>query len=304
MAAPGRGRAQGALRVAGLVFVVAWLLSGALQSAVPFWLPFAILAASELEFLARGRRESRAPRAAGARASALERRLPGAPDADLGWVEATGDDGETMLVAAASAARRRSWALPLLVAAAALALLAAAYRADRRLSWSSLAPAQRLRAEQRFTREASLVAGRPVRVRCDEDYVFTGVGSDAAGVAFPRRGLAFLEPGICRTLRRLAFEGATRAGADAGWAVVVLAHEAVHLRGELDEARAECFALQEGVRLATRLGVEPARARALMRRQLDRALSDTSVQRLDYRLPAECRNDGGLDLRPADPSFP
>lgn len=304
MAAPGRGRAQGALRVAGLVFVVAWLLSGALQSAVPFWLPFAILAAAELEFLVRGRRESQAPPTAGAGENALERRLPGTPDADLGWVEATGDDGETVLVPAVTAGRPRSRALPLLVAAVALVLLAAAYRVDRRLSWSSLPAAERARAERRFTREASLIAGRPVRVRCDEDYAFTGVGSDAAGVAFPRRGVAFLEPGICRTLRRLAFEGAGGARGDAGWAVVVLAHEAMHLRGELDEGRAECFALQAGVRLATRLGVEPGLARALMREQLDRALSDTSVQRLGYRLPAGCGNGGELDLRPADTSFP
>jgi hypothetical protein len=41
-----------------------------------------------------------------------------------------------------------------------------------------------------------------------------------------------------------------------------------------------------------------------MQAQLDRDLSDATVQRLDYRLPPGCRNGGSLDLRPSDPSFP
>ena len=53
-----------------------------------------------------------------------------------------------------------------------------------------------------------------------------------------------------------------------------------------------------------RLGVTPGTARALMQFQLDRDLSDDSVARLDYRLPAACRNGGTLDLHPADPAFP
>ena len=47
-----------------------------------------------------------------------------------------------------------------------------------------------------------------------------------------------------------------------------------------------------------------AAARALMRGQLDRDLSDESVARLDYRLSPECRNGGTLDLRPDDAAFP
>jgi hypothetical protein len=41
-----------------------------------------------------------------------------------------------------------------------------------------------------------------------------------------------------------------------------------------------------------------------MRAQLDRDLSDTTVQRLDYRLPPGCHNGGALDRRPGDPNFP
>ncbi len=84
----------------------------------------------------------------------------------------------------------------------------------------------------------------------------------------------------------------------------MLAHEATHLRGVRNEAETECFALQEGVALGERLGLDADTARALMRAQRDRDLSDASIARLDYRLPPECRNGGALDLRPDDPAFP
>ena len=86
-------------------------------------------------------------------------------------------------------------------------------------------------------------------VRCDDGYAFTGVGSDAAGVAFIPRALAYLEPSICRSLYRIAFEQRVGARDDAAFAITVLAHEATHLRGVRDEAETECYALQEGVEL-------------------------------------------------------
>ena len=54
-----RARAQSAARVGALCFVVLWLLSDQLQAAIPFWLPFAILAATEIEFVVRGMLERR-----------------------------------------------------------------------------------------------------------------------------------------------------------------------------------------------------------------------------------------------------
>ena len=141
-------------------------------------------------------------------------------------------------------------------------------------------------------------------MRCDDSYAFTGVGSDAAGVAFIPRKLAYLEPTICRSLYRIAFEHKVGARDDAAFAITVLAHEATHLRGVTNEAETECYALQEGVGLGKRLGVNAATARALMRAQRDTDRSDASIARLDYRLPPGCRNGGSLDLRPNDPSFP
>jgi hypothetical protein len=162
----------------------------------------------------------------------------------------------------------------------------------------------RARAERLFTAEAARIAGHPVTVYCDDSYSFTGVGSDAAGVAFIPRRLAYLEPTICRSLYRIAFEHEVGARDDAAFAITVLAHEATHLRGIANEAETECYALQEGVQLGERLGLSAATARDLMSAQRNIDLSDASIARLDYRLPAGCRNGGSLDLRPNDPSFP
>lgn len=295
-----RDRAQSAARVGGLVFVALWLLSGRLQAAVPFWLPFAVLAATELEFVVRGLRERRL----GPTAAPSSRRLPGSDDADLGWVEAVDEEGEPVLVAAAPRPRRRPRLALVLVLVVGLALFAVAYHVDREAGWQSIPLSGRTRAERRFTAEAARIARRPVIVRCDDGYAFTGVGSDAAGVAFIPRALAYLETTVCRSLYRIVFEHRVGARDDAAFSVTVLAHEAVHLRGVHDEAETECFAIQEGVALGQRLGLDRETARALMRSQLDRDRSDESVARLDYRLPSGCRNGGPLDLRRNDPRFP
>jgi hypothetical protein len=295
-----RARAQSAARIGALCFVLLWLFSDDLQAVIPFWLPFAILAATEIEFVARGMLERRH----GVEPTPASRRLPGADDADLGWVETVDEEGEPVLVAAAPRARRRTSLPVIVVLVIGIGLFAYAYRVDRNAGWPSVSAAHQAQAERRFTAESARIAGRPVTVQCDDEYAFTGVGSDAAGVAFISRGLAFLQPSICRSLYRIAFEHQVGDRDDAAFAITVLAHEATHLRGIHNEAETECYALQEGVELGRRLGLDDATARAVMRSQRDRDLSDESVQRLDYRLPDGCRNGGSLDLRPDDQSFP
>lgn len=291
---------QTAARAGGLVFVGLWLLSGRLQAAIPFWLPFAVLASTEFEFVIRGMRERRSATTA----RPAPRRLPGTDDADLGWIKTFDVDGEPILVAAAPRPPRSARLPLLLVLTLGLALFASAYRVDRDAGWQSLPATERASAERVYSAEAARIAGHPVTVRCDDGYAFTGVGSDAAGVAFIPRALSYIEPGICRSLYRVLSEGRVGSREATAFAISVLAHEATHLRGVRNEAETECFALQEGVELGRRLGLDPATARSLMRYQLDRDLSDASVARLDYRLSPECRNGGRLDLRPGDPSFP
>ena len=300
MESPSRDRIQNAARVGGLVFVLLWLFWDRLQVSVPFWVPFLVLAATELELLVRGLAERRR----GAPPLSRERRLPGAADADLGWVETVDDEGEAIFVPAPPRPRRNvRWPLVATVLAG-IVLFTYAYRVDRDAGWSGVSAAQRRQAEALFTREAARIAKRSVVVRCDDEYAFTGVGSDAAGVAFIPRRLAYLEPDVCLALYEIAFKNRVGPRDAAAFAISVLAHEATHLRGVTNEAETECYALQEGVKLGVRLGLDAKAARSLMRAQRDRDLSDESIQRLDYRLPPGCRDGGSLDLRPADSSFP
>ena len=99
-----RNDLQTAARVGALAFVLLWLLSGGLQAVIPFWLPFAILAATEIEFVVGGIRERRR----GAPERPASRRLPGAADADLGWVETVDEEGEPVFVPAPPRPARRS----------------------------------------------------------------------------------------------------------------------------------------------------------------------------------------------------
>jgi len=292
-----RNTVQTTVRIAAIVFVVAWLFVEALREMVPFWLPFAVLLAAEVEFVVRGRRELPLPR---------RRRIPPGPeDADLGFGELVEEeDGYRYVPPPTRPPRGRGGTLAWLVGAVAVvALFVLAARADRAATWQSLADSERARTVSRLTSEASIVAERPVTIRCDEQYAFTGAGSDTLGIAFPRAGIAYLDQGICRALHDLVLDGKDR-GERTGEAIVVLAHEAVHLRGERREGVTECLALQEGVRLGVRLGLDERRARTLMGAELDRRLAERSVIRAAYALPTTCRDGGSLDLRPADSRFP
>lgn len=286
---------QGSLRAAGLVFVVAWLFVEDLRAWIPFWLPLIVLLAAEVEFVLRGRHDG--PRGRRGRFG------PGPEDADLGFGELVEDeDGLRWIPPPARAPRGRPIVAWFVGGALAVAIVALAAWSDRARTWTALSADDRARAERRFSGEARAIAGRSVRIRCDTEYAFTGAGSDTLGVAFPRAGLAYLDPTICRALRDLSV------GDDRGErsieAVVVLAHEAVHLGGERREGVTECLALQEAVPLAVRLGIDEARAQRLAHAQYERLLGERNVIRVAYALPSSCRNGGALDRRPADPRFP
>ena len=302
---PERRVVQTALRLAAIAFVAAWLLAAPLQDAIPFWLPFAVLLATEAEFVVRAWRE-RATSSAHGPAPAPRRVGPSADDADLGWGELV-EEGDRLVYLPPpprppSGRARRLLPAGLLVVTAVLFVVAA--RVDRAGSWDALPEEARARAEALFSTEASRIAGAPVTVRCDAGYAYTGIGSDALGVAFVGRSLALLEPGICRRLAAIALESDHRERQDSGSAVLVLAHEAVHLQGERDEGVTECRGLQEGVGLGERLGLERDVAARLMASLYARNLGERSITRLQYRLPEGCRDGGSLDLRPDDPRFP
>ena len=166
-----RGRVQLVVRLAALGFVLAWLFVDELQAWVPFWLPFVILLGAELEFVLRGRGEPRRPE--------RRRTPPGPEDADLGFGELVEDEhGIRFLPPPQRPARSRAGRLVWVAGAlAAVGLFAVAARVDRASTWQALPAAERTRMVDRFASEATIVAGRPVTLRCDEGYAFTGAGS-------------------------------------------------------------------------------------------------------------------------------
>ena len=292
----GRGRVQLVVRLAALVFVLAWLFVDALQEWVPFWLPFVVLLATEIEFVLRGRSEPRRPQ--------RRRAPPGPEDADLGFGEVVADEEGVHWIPPPPrpAPPRSRWVVRAVGAVVVVVLFALAARTDRAATWQALPGDERTAAVKRFTSEAATIAGKPVTIRCDEQYDFTGAGSDTLGIAFPQAGIAYLDPSICRALHDLLANG--KAGERQAEALVVLAHEAVHLGGERREGVTECLALQAAVPLGVRFGLSESQARSLIHAQYEERLAERSAIRAAYALPLSCRDGGALDRSPGDAVFP
>jgi hypothetical protein len=302
------------IRVVLVVFVLAWILGpDVLRDTVPIWVVFAVALGLELQFLWGAWRSDR---------RRVPDRLPQAADRErLGYgddvdelvivdeegeevwmaVSEAGEDATPASEPAVPVARR-----PLrgfLTGVAVIATLAlAAWWIESRTGWDSVAGERRLAAVERFSEEGSRIAGKPVSIRCDESRDYVGFVQHADGIAIVGGDRAYLTPEICHDLYRLAFSDET-AGARTGRAIAVLAHEAWHLRGEGDEGRTECFALQSGVELGVRLGLSEERARQLMRQQLTENAT-RGAGTAEYRVPPECRSGGELDVRPDDSRFP
>jgi hypothetical protein len=324
-----------ALRLGLVGFVLLWIFGPyELRSSVPIWVPFAIALGLELQFLYPAFRQPSARR--------LDRRPQQSDRAELGydddasdlllvhdedrelWIPYEGETDEELdeLIADARAwaeeedaaaaeqeeppARRRALGRPVrhfLTGLGIIALLGlTAWVVESRTGWNSVSSEDRLAAVERFSSEASRIAEKPVTIRCDESRDYVGFVQHADGVALVGGNRAYLTPEICHTLYRVAFQDRVDASTT-GRAIAVLAHEAWHLRGELDEGRTECFALQSGVKLGQRFGLSEDRARQLMEQQLtENALRGAATA--EYLVPPECGDDGPLDLRPGDSRFP
>jgi hypothetical protein len=151
--------------------------------------------------------------------------------------------------------------------------------------------------------EASRVAGKPTRIECDTSGRHVGAVRHADGVATVGGNLAYITPELCYALQRLTADGEVTGFSQTARAIAVLAHEAWHLRGVANEGRTECFALQSGVRVARRLGLDEETARRMMRSQLV-ANQLHGAATAEYVVPVGCVNRGPLDLSPGVDSFP
>lgn len=189
-------------------------------------------------------------------------------------------------------------------AAALAALGVVVFLLVRPAGWEALPAAERARAEQVFSRQASIIAGKQVTVECDTAGAHTGVINDAAGAALVGGRQAWLAPSICFRLHALEAHGRRDSVDATSWAILVLAHESWHLRGSGNEGVTDCYGLQSGVALGRRLGLPAAEAARLMRFRWGASIAEFSLGRAQYLLPAGCRDGGRYDLDPVSTRFP
>jgi hypothetical protein len=316
------------VRIGLAVFVLVWIFGPySLRSAVPIWLPFLIALGLELQFFvgalrpAAARRPDRMPQTAdqelyGYGSDSEELVLVREGDKEL-WIPYSGETDEELSALIEEARESpETEAAPVLVTGPerrpvrrfvlGLGLIGALaltfWVVENRTGWNGLDESTRAEATARFSDEASRVAAKPVTIRCDEAGDYVGAVQHADGVAAVGGELAYLAPERCLDLYRLAFKGEVRSNRTAR-ALAVLAHEAWHLRGVSDEGITECYALQSGVEIGRRLGLSLDTARRLMRQQLaENALRVRANPA--YRVPADCRDGGRLDLEPDSSRFP
>lgn len=203
------------------------------------------------------------------------------------------------------AARRSHPVLVHLRQLAVVALVAGAvFLMVRPSGWEALGAVRQSSAERVFSRESSRIVGRPVAVVCDTSGDHTGILNDADGSAIVGGRTAWLDPRICMNLYDLTVKGRVDSFDATSWAILVLAHESWHLRGQGNEGVTNCFGMQSGVELGRRLGLSSSEAAHMMRYRYEVSRSEFSLGRLDYMLPAECKNGGRYDLDPLLKRFP
>jgi len=130
--------------------------------------------------------------------------------------------------------------------------------------------AAQVRLEARLEAAATTVAGAPVQVHCQGlGQAFLDLGPELGFVAWGPGGvpekstLIKLEP--CAHLRAWLASGKDHPTLDQVVAVHVLTHETMHMIGIVNEAHAECAAVQRDTAMARALGASPTEAADLAR---------------------------------------
>ncbi len=167
-------------------------------------------------------------------------------------------------------------------------------------------PAHRWYFEHYLSRIATdLAEGRTAKVHCNTVWdTMLDTQMLAAGHAVIATGEIGLQHPWCSTLQSYLHHP-QRASEEELWSLGMLTHESMHVRGEENEARTECQAVQRNYRTAKLLGVADAVAR---KNALDyyhnlyqqRAVSGT-MQAAYYS--AECAPGKELDEHLADSSW-
>ncbi|HUH16156.1 MAG TPA: hypothetical protein VML35_09755 [Gaiellaceae bacterium] len=170
--------------------------------------------------------------------------------------------------------------------------------------------------ENRLALAASAVAMRDVDVSCPGFWTrLVEITPNAGWVDFDEHGRpgdeTSLSASTCGSLERVwrgkqgSFACLLGGGCDsktlaAVSGIVTLAHESWHLRGVVNEARTQCYAVQTTYAVARSLGVPARDARIVAARV---ALDDSRQQQGQYH-SFECRPGGRYDLNPGTPDWP
>lgn len=130
--------------------------------------------------------------------------------------------------------------------------------------------ARRRTQERRLASVASRLVGHHVAVHCQTTAsALVDVGAELGFVRYDEDGVPEARTTIkrepCGQLRRYAGSNKRRPSLDEVIAVHVLTHEAMHMRGETNEATAECEAMQRDAQTARMLGATERQAQGLAR---------------------------------------
>ena len=87
------------------------------------------------------------------------------------------------------------------------------------------------------------------------------------------------------------------------WALWTLAHESIHLSNVRDEAKTDCYGMQEVAWTASQLGASPDDARAIADYLWTTIYPTERVDNPSY-WTADCFAGGPLDLTPSDNLWP
>lgn len=158
---------------------------------------------------------------------------------------------------------------------------------------------------KRYADIASEIAGRRVEVRCQGlGGSLVDVGAELGYVPWgpdgEPLGYTFIKHEACKNLAAYAGSDHRRPPLDQIVAVHVLAHEAYHLAGVQEEARAECFSMQLTARVAERLGATRRQGQQLALAYFLRVYPDMPAEYTSER----CREGGPMDLHPTDSGWP
>jgi len=122
------------------------------------------------------------------------------------------------------------------------------------LLWPPIANWQFERKITRVTHE--LADFKPANVTCQSPVasIFDTTSLRAIGYAYPATGEVVIRTYWCKRIKSY-LRNPEKADRREQYSLVLLVHEAMHIRGEMNEQKTECQAIQRHVRVAKRLGV-------------------------------------------------